>query len=111
LDALGEAAAFGTAAQAVAQLRDNAFGLYDVHGNVAEWCRDWKHDYANATLRARDGLLSAPTPVRIPELRSVRGGNAAQGPFGARSSARSGRIPSAKDPLLGIRPVRSLTRN
>ncbi|MEY2716960.1 MAG: hypothetical protein RIT24_3303, partial [Planctomycetota bacterium] len=101
LEALGEAAQFGPSMQAVARLRANAFGLHDVHGNAAEWCKDGKHNYSVATPRARDGLLVAPAPIRMPELRSVRGGSAPGGPMDARSAARGGRIPSAKDPYLG----------
>lgn len=110
LDDLGEAARFGPSIQAVAQLRANAFGLHDVHGNAAEWCKDGKHSYAVAAPRARDGLLVAPAPIRIPELRSIRGGSAPGGPIDARSSARTGRSPSAKDPFVGLRPVRAIVR-
>ncbi len=94
----------------VAQLQSNAFGLFDVHGNAAEWCRDLQFGYDQAPPRARDGLLTAPSSVRAPDLRSVRGGSAQGGPKAARCSARAGRIPAAKDPWIGLRPVRALVR-
>ena len=110
LESLGAAAQFGSALAPVAQLQSNAFGLFDVHGNAAEWCRDLQFGYDQAQLRARDGLLTAPSSVRAPDLRSVRGGSAQGGPKAARCSARAGRIPAAKDPWIGLRPVRALVR-
>ena len=110
LEALAAVAQLDRTLQPVARLRANAFGLFDVHGNAAEWCLDWKCDYSTCTLRSRDGLLVLPPPVRLPELRSVRGGSALGGAAGARSSARSGRAPFARESAIGLRPVRAVVR-
>ncbi|MCA9152949.1 MAG: SUMF1/EgtB/PvdO family nonheme iron enzyme, partial [Planctomycetales bacterium] len=53
----------------VGSFRANPFGLYDVHGNVWEWCSDWYSEtyYAQRTLRDPKGPNSG-------DLRVARGG-------------------------------------
>lgn len=112
-DGAAEAGWFGPRPQRVAQLRRNAFGLFDVHGNAAEWCRDEHLPYAGTTMRAGDGLrerAGADAGAAASAPRTLRGGACHQGPLAARCSAREPRAPQQADGSTGIRPVRLLRR-
>ena len=63
----------------------NRFGLYDMHGNLAEWCSDWykSEAYKNA---ARDN----PTGPADSDRRVVRGGSFRDPATATRSAARTG---------------------
>jgi formylglycine-generating enzyme required for sulfatase activity len=61
----------------------NAFGLYDMHGNVYEWCLDdWVDNYNNAPTNG-----SAVTRLSNPKL--LRGGSWGSNPVHCRSAFRS----------------------
>jgi serine/threonine protein kinase/formylglycine-generating enzyme required for sulfatase activity len=98
---------FGPRPQRVGLLHPNAYGLHDMHGNVAEWCRDEKVAYGTSPPRVGDGQRAAPAPGSGAP-RVVRGGACHQGPIAARSSARAGTAPGIRDSAIGLRPVRRL---
>jgi len=61
----------GGKTQPVGKKKPNAFGLYDMHGNVWEWCEDrWHENYEGAPV---DG--SAWVSGGIPDVHPLRGGS------------------------------------
>jgi formylglycine-generating enzyme required for sulfatase activity len=59
----------------------NAFGLYDMHGNVWEWCSDWLNDYSTTIEQNPQGPSSGT-------IRSRRGGCWSSGAIYCRSANR-----------------------
>ncbi len=62
----------------------NAWGLHDMHGNVAEWCEDVYHgSYSGAPADGSAWLIPAGDNRRV-----LRGGSWSHGPLGCRSASR-----------------------
>jgi formylglycine-generating enzyme required for sulfatase activity/tetratricopeptide (TPR) repeat protein len=76
--------------------KPNAWGLYDMHGNVWEWCQDWHGDYPQGSVTDPVGLSSGSRRV-------FRGGSWFYGAGYCRSAIRFRCAPSYGYIILGFR--------
>lgn len=74
----------------------NPWGLYDMHGNVAEWCHDFYDESYYASAPARD-----PRGPETGEERVLRGGSWNVGEESCRSAARFSQPPGLADVCFG----------
>lgn len=88
----------------VGSLAPNGWGLYDMHGNVMEWCLDWYRPHlGTAAVSGPRGGPAAPDTTRGPDdsrgtsTRVLRGGCAHDYALECRSAARVHDFENAKD--------------
>ena len=88
----------GAGALRVAQKTPNAWGLHDMHGNVAEWCRDWHGPYES-------GAQTDPLGRADGDCRVFRGGFHSSMIRFLRSANRGSWVTNSASERIGFRVV------
>jgi len=82
----------------VGRFKSNAWGLYDMAGNVWEWCADWLGDYPV-------GNVADPRGPNSGQNRVLRGASWGNGPGSCRVARRHGIPPDVRQNNVGFRIV------
>ena len=94
----------GSKTHQVGTKKPNSFGLYDMHGNVWEWCSDfYDSNYYN-----RSGNID-PENTNSASHRVLRGGSWHSGAYGCRSAHRYWSTPGNRSSSIGFRIVLSVS--
>jgi formylglycine-generating enzyme required for sulfatase activity len=93
----------------VNQFIPNAFGLYDVHGNVSEWCADNRH--SNYREAPKDGSAWVDYEKAKNSMNVLRGGSWLFDPNNCRSASRHWHYPVDRLGGYGFRVVCEAARN
>ena len=97
LDAMGwYSGNSGNKAHEVGGKQANAWGLHDMHGNVWEWCLDWRGNYTG-------GNVTDPRVTASGSFRVYRGGSWGYDADNCRSANRDGVTPGFRFNILGFR--------
>ena len=81
----------------VGSFPSNAWGLYDMHGNLFQWCQDWIEDYPQNDVVDPQGPKEG-------QGRVFRGGSWGSSPQDCHSAFRLGNVPGCSTYCIGFRP-------
>ncbi|MEE8583520.1 MAG: formylglycine-generating enzyme family protein, partial [Acidobacteriota bacterium] len=91
----------GNETHPVGEKKPNAWGLYDMHGNVWEWVHDWFSHYGSRPNPDTDPAGPASGSNRV-----IRGGGWSTPAQYCRSADRNGNWPGNRNSALGFRLLR-----
>ena len=89
----------------VGQKKPNAWGLYDMHGNVSEWCQDW-YDKEYYRHFCGDEIVDSPTGPESGYENVLRGGSWESEAMNCYSGVRAFALPDIRRPSMGFRIAR-----